>query len=285
MRPRAGRGDLAAPEPNNVDAILSRANLARLRGDYAGAMNQIQGVLSMQPQHVEANSLMGDVLAEAGDWDAALLYYRMSEDHGGGPVVQKKRKDLELRLEERSRDKLELKLGLAKRWERVALWTGVGLACLALTALVVSGLESRRKPKPPPDLRVPIVVTDPVQKQPETGAVEPKQEKPKLDFAREDQLIREALVANPQLAEGLRSVIYEPRTGTALLSFELKATENPLDQATRLAEVALLLLPDVKKVTTRVTYLGQILAVVSAARGEDGKVTVSEPWPNAAQTP
>ncbi len=255
----------------------------RLRGDYAAAMNVIQGIIASQPTHVEANSLMGDVLSEVGDWDAALLYYRNAEDHGGGEVVKRKRIGLEQRLAEHARDALETKLGLAQKWEQIARWTGVGLACIAVLVLALALLNRPRPTSPPPDLRVPIIVGS-------SGATVPAPAptsaptRPSTEAVSEDALIRAALQGDAETAL-LRGVAYDPRSSTAILTFEANIQDEPLAQARAVGAVCLTKLPDVQRLTIRMARDGKLLAMLDLIRDSAGKPAESNPWPDAVAAP
>lgn len=90
------QNELAAPEP-----LLAQANLERIRGHWAEAVDICVRVLRSSPGNADAHSLLGDIYRDQGALDDAIQWYRMAADlRPTGPDVEKLRK-LEIERERR----------------------------------------------------------------------------------------------------------------------------------------------------------------------------------------
>jgi hypothetical protein len=91
------RKDLTAPQP-----LLAQANLERIRGQWAEAVETCVRVLRDNPGNADAHSLLGDIYRDQGEIDDAIQWYRMAVDlRPAGPDVEKLRK-LEVERERRA---------------------------------------------------------------------------------------------------------------------------------------------------------------------------------------
>jgi len=91
MRPSAVRGALATqgpsspmPEPlppgDPVGPLLSRANLARVRGSWDEGIALCHTALKLSATSVEAHALLGELYAAQGKDDEALHYFSLAVD-------------------------------------------------------------------------------------------------------------------------------------------------------------------------------------------------------------
>lgn len=67
--------DMAATDP-----LLTQANLARIRGNWAEAADLCVRVLRSHPGNADAHSLLGDIYRDQGAVDDALQWYRLAAD-------------------------------------------------------------------------------------------------------------------------------------------------------------------------------------------------------------
>lgn len=104
MRPSAVRGALATqgpsspmPEPllpnDPIGPLLSRANLARVRGQWDEGIALCQAALELAPTSVEALSLLGELSAAQGKNDEALHYFSLAVDLKPDNTLMRERRD------------------------------------------------------------------------------------------------------------------------------------------------------------------------------------------------
>ena len=69
-----------APVEDPIGPLLSRANLARVRGNIEEGITLCKSALEQAPASVEAHALLGDLHAAKGQEDEALHYYSLAVD-------------------------------------------------------------------------------------------------------------------------------------------------------------------------------------------------------------
>jgi len=69
-----------APETPEVETLLARANLHRIRSQWEDAEKACVDVLRRDPNNVHAHSLLGDIYRERGRLDDAAQWYRLALD-------------------------------------------------------------------------------------------------------------------------------------------------------------------------------------------------------------
>src|SRR5581483_1891738 len=84
-----------------IHALLTRANLSRLRGNWSDAIDRCVTVLRSDPSNHTAHSLLGDIYRDQGKLDDAIQWYRMALDLHPNPADEAK-----LRQQERERARL-----------------------------------------------------------------------------------------------------------------------------------------------------------------------------------
>src|SRR5437588_10057105 len=62
------------PKPD-VQAMLSRANLLRVRGQWEAAAEQCAEVLKIEPQNAAVHSLLGEIYDNQGHMERAIRWY------------------------------------------------------------------------------------------------------------------------------------------------------------------------------------------------------------------
>jgi hypothetical protein len=88
--PRCGR--LVPPHPSaevaaRVHRMLTEANLHRIRGEYAEAIDKCTEALKLHPDSPEVHSLLGDIYEAQGGLDDAVRWYQMALDLRPGFAV------------------------------------------------------------------------------------------------------------------------------------------------------------------------------------------------------
>jgi hypothetical protein len=101
--PAAASGSVEPLSNDAVHALLTRANLSRVRGDWTDATDRCVTVLRAQPGNATAHALLGDIYRDQGKLDDAIQWYRMAVDLRPNPSDEAK-----LRQTERERAKLFL---------------------------------------------------------------------------------------------------------------------------------------------------------------------------------
>lgn len=177
-------------EKETIRTLLSQANLYRLRGLWAGAIDRCVAVLRVQPDNQLAHSLLGDVYRDQGKIEEAIQWYRMAIELKPNASDEEKLKLLErerarqLRAAEgqKGRDAAKVKpnpaisettgvatgtvplLGVSpRRWMRGITITGLAFLALVLLALIV--FQSGRHPEATAS-RGPIDTIPAIQQQP-----------------------------------------------------------------------------------------------------------------------
>lgn len=90
---QAGREAVATEGglPRDAYALLAQANLLRMRGRWAEAIEQCMKALTLSPDNASAQSLLGDIYENQGLLDDAIQWYRMALDvHPDSPADKMK---------------------------------------------------------------------------------------------------------------------------------------------------------------------------------------------------
>src|SRR5205823_10007351 len=64
--------------PPSIDALLARANLLRMRGQWADAVERCTEALRADPHNPAAHSLLGDIYENQGRVDKAIHWYQLA---------------------------------------------------------------------------------------------------------------------------------------------------------------------------------------------------------------
>lgn len=82
-----------APVDDPIGPLLSRANLARVRGNIEGGIALCKTALEQVPASVEAHALLGDLYAAQGQEDEALHYYSLAVDLKSDSATLREKRD------------------------------------------------------------------------------------------------------------------------------------------------------------------------------------------------
>jgi hypothetical protein len=92
---RGGSASLKRLNSHAVHALLTQANLHRMRGQYTEAVDCCVAVLQAQPSNAAAHSLLGDIYREQDKWEDAVQWYRMAVELRPTPADQARLTDAE----------------------------------------------------------------------------------------------------------------------------------------------------------------------------------------------
>lgn len=114
---------------------LAQANLARMRGDKQGAIDQCLKVLRAFPNNVTAHSLLGEIYMEHGELSQAAEWFEMTLDLNPGAsrerhLLEKVNRQIEETDHQATIQSLEVK----PRSGLTALWIGMVAVILAVAA-------------------------------------------------------------------------------------------------------------------------------------------------------
>ncbi|HLV81854.1 MAG TPA: zinc-ribbon domain-containing protein [Chthonomonadaceae bacterium] len=90
-----GSAPAGASDKDAVRTLLSQANLYRLRGLWAGAVDRCIAVLKIQPDNHTAHSLLGDIYRDQDKIEDAIQWYRMAIQLRPNPSDEAKLKQME----------------------------------------------------------------------------------------------------------------------------------------------------------------------------------------------
>src|SRR3989442_15265619 len=74
-RVEARRAAVEKPPKPDAQAMLSRANLLRVRGQWEAAAEQCAEVLKIEPQNAAVHSLLGEIYDNQGYLERAIRWY------------------------------------------------------------------------------------------------------------------------------------------------------------------------------------------------------------------
>ena len=100
-------------EAQQVDRLLSQANLHRLRKEWEPATDLCIQVLKLSPTNATAHSLIGDIHHEEGRFEEALRWYKMAVELRPSPAEKAKMEKAEKELLKRSRSDTKVLRGIA----------------------------------------------------------------------------------------------------------------------------------------------------------------------------
>jgi hypothetical protein len=80
-----------ADRTQEVDALLTRANLLRIRGNMREAIDCCMAAMRIVPGSVPAQSLLGDIYESKGSIDEAVQWYRMALDANPNSAADKQK--------------------------------------------------------------------------------------------------------------------------------------------------------------------------------------------------
>jgi hypothetical protein len=256
----ASAGDAEA----TVYPELARANLARMRGDYKQAEEQLLAVLRRFPNNPSANEMLGDLAAEREDYPHAVEWYEMALDIvPNSASIARKVREARSHLDRKAAQDTTAQLGLPDPSSRMPLI--IGSCIVLLIAAVVGGYLLGAKGSGPS--RPKLVSTNVINATaPDQGATPDKTE-PKADGATdasEDDAILQAIRGKAEDAAAIRSAVHDPRAGSLTISFEMAAKDHR-QLAARIARDTFAVMPGYKTLTLRGLAGGKVAYMADAS--------------------
>ncbi|AIE84794.1 hypothetical protein OP10G_1426 [Fimbriimonas ginsengisoli Gsoil 348] len=244
---------------DDLHADLARANLLRLRGEFAPAEQICLRVLEQFPESAAAHTLLGDIAFSQDKAAEAVEHYQIAQglDHLA-PDIPRKLEDAKVLLQVRETASTEEQLGLPPT--RPIPWTAIVFALLAVFSIVgavVVGINasSSKVAKQTNGVAAPISATDetlatapavkpapssdtktkPPATVPETVPATISANQPPL----EDRNLLQTIQQRSQEGTHLIEVTTDPRTKTATLTYSVAAQEDPRRLGAELAKATL----------------------------------------------
>ncbi len=268
---------------------LARANLLRMRGDYAQAEEVCLKILHRFPNNASANSLLGDICAERNDLEQAAEWYELALDiTPDAQAVRQKLASAKERMRQREAANTAQQLGLPTSKSKAGLWIGLVVLFLIGTGALAYYIGQRVNQNRTASN---AIVDAPVVLEPKpagafgggaattTGtAAQPDQ----IPQGRIDDDRRLTQLLAPKSSDGARllEARQDPRSKSVVLSFFVQDGEDVRSMAARLAASALQELPDCRLVTVRAVRAGT-LALIADVHRDAVVATASTEWQEA----
>jgi hypothetical protein len=245
---------------------LARANLARMRGDYKQAEDQLLTVLKRYPNNPSANEMLGDLAAEREDYVHAVEWYEMAlEIVPTSASIARKAKDARSRIDNKNTQDTTAQLGLSDPSSRMPLIV-FGLIFLIVAVGVGAyflGARGGAPPKPGPTMK--IQAQPDQQAQTSGGSAEGTPiDKPATAVA-EDDTLKQTLTAKAEDAPAIIAVTHDPRAGSVTVTFSLSGQDDRA-LAARLARATFTNLPGYNKVVLRGIREGKVAYMADSDR-------------------
>lgn len=287
MRQNVANAGLGAPASNNLyigrnvdeDALhgnLAKANLLRLRGDYAEAEKVCVALLAAHPDSAATHTLLGDIAFSQDKADQAVQHYEIANNLEPNSVeIQRKLHDAQaLRASHETISTVD-QLGLPSK--SPVPWTAIGFgafAAIAVGAVVMIALALAPHSAVVPRPVAPIVATSsmtvkpgvtkandtvskPVASVPESKPAEataPATTAPAVTaapLALDDQNLLQAIQSKSGYGAHLQALASNPRDHSVALTFSYGADEDPRRIGAQLAKDTLDQSGDSLSVTVR----------------------------------
>ncbi len=260
---------------------LARANLLRMRGDYATAMEQCRAILRRFPNNVSANQLLGDLCHESGDLEQAKEWYELALDIAPSHAqIQKKLKDVRERLEHAETQGLVEQLGLPPSKPKNGLMAA-GLAVLVIAVGAVAYVVGTNKPVNEAGPKLSMSQAPPTT--PQTNSNPPEQTNPPVSTPAPSQGTGEEtalvqLVAQRSIhGAKLAGLVIDPRTSHLTLTYLVANGEDRKAIGAELAATTFDNAPSIRLITIRAIESGSVVYAADARR-EAYEETKAEAW-------
>lgn len=282
-------GRPAGEREADIHLELARANLLRMRGDYAAARDACLSILKRFPGDLSAHTLLGDVAAESGDLAQAAQWYEMALDVA--PDSQPDRVKLDAvrrRIQEHEAATTAQQLGLPTtkpKALRFAIGTSTFIVLVAVAAFYTGGWSRARSDEPP-------VIRDSIELKP--GQAEPPRPAPEIKTtepapAPPTQAADPGVAADRATLDRLRAqcthgaaivaATADPRTAAITITVRAVSADGAKQVAAELAISVLRVMPEAPSVTVRVAANDAIVFVADMIQSErataepDGQAT------------
>lgn len=255
----------------SIDADLAKANLLRLRGDYAAAHKLCMAILDRATQDPTVAALLGDIAAEQGNYESAAQWYEVAVDGGAGVGIADKLTAIQLRIKERDARNTEKAVGLPPR-THVPLSLLLGTSVVVILLLVAAYVLGAAKHQAPvaSGQQGPIVLPR-IDSPTPTKANESKVGPPPVPPSSAPvPVIDPDLATAFANADGVLSKVtgaeLDPRSHTVTITAPADPGEDTRTLAASLAGAVFERVKDAQSVTIRVTRLLKPVLVADATR-------------------
>lgn len=265
---------------------IARANLARMRGDYKSAEDQLLAILRRYPNNPSANEMLGDLYMEREDPAHALQWYELAlEIVPESTSIARKLKDARAKIDQTHTEITTAQLELPDPASRMPLFVTLGvvlLAAVAIAGYLLGRSGTRDAAKPPQPLNVITAAGEqkestPQQEQPET------KEAPTTP-AGEDAALLQILKAKGGDTSAVLGVTHDPRAGSLVISFAATSSGDRA-LAAKIARDASTALPTYALITLKGLIGGKVVYMADVSKASLDEVA-SEQWKTAnAQNP
>ncbi|MFN3729109.1 MAG: tetratricopeptide repeat protein [Fimbriimonadaceae bacterium] len=263
----------------SVYADLSRANVSRMRGDYAQAIEICRAILRDHAQNVSTHMLLGDVHADQGQLEQAAQCYEVAVDLDPSNDAHRQKLDsVRRRLADMEAAAAAKSLGLPNTRPKVGLYIATLVAFILLSSGLAYVLGVRGTLiGGPPEVVEDIVLETPKAPTEEPSPTVASPPTPVSTDAEEDRAILGALANRAADGRLVTEANVDPRFGTLGLTVSTPEGESPRLVAARLGVQALETLPDIRVVTVRCLEAGRIVFIADVRR-EDVMRTAGDEW-------
>jgi hypothetical protein len=283
----------------SFDSELARANLFRLRGDYAAAEQHCLGLLDRTPHDPTVSALLGDIAAEQDQLESAARWYEVAVDSDSSAGLADKLAAIRARIKERDSAKAEHAIGLEPK-THVPPTTLLGAAVvlvLLVAAAYMAGVSQHNAAQAqvqqppviiPQDQPVTPVIHAPVQP--------PAESKPPTSTAKIDADLQVAFASPDATMAKVTVGEYDPRTKLAIITASSAPGDDSRKLAANIAEELYAKDPAVSNATIRITQDGKLTYAADTARDAfttepgaaerpDLTAGLTNEWPPASESP
>jgi len=257
---------------------LARANLARMRGDYKQAEDQLLHVLKRFPNNPTANEMLGDLAAEREDLPHAIQWYEMAlEIVPNSASISRKLEEARAKVGTKEAKDTTAQLGLPDPSSRVPIAVGI-LVIVFLAAITGAyflgakgSLGQRQLPTPINQINAvsPQTISQPGEKPKDTSVAGPAS-------VVEDQQLLDQVKAKAADAAAIESVSADPRSNSVIVTVVLPGKDDKA-LAARVARDTLEAFNDYNSVTIRGIAGDKVTYMADATRAKLTE-TESDQW-------
>ena len=223
-----------------LGALLTSANLHRVRQEWDEAVNDAMEALRMDPDNPEVASLLGGIYEQRGDLNEAATWYRIALDFDPGSIADQARLHRVSRLMSEA-----VSAGASARsvWSPKRDWAPLAIVVivvLLVTTLVLAFRGLREQSKPPTAGSPPTSNAErapAVTSETSSTPVSPPSATPISGTAAQSSAVRTAAelairtaVGQPRAVQSagakIDDVVADPRGGVVVVTFSAPATGN-----------------------------------------------------------
>jgi tetratricopeptide (TPR) repeat protein len=271
-----------------VHQELAKANLLKVRQEYAAAKDQCLAILRRFPNNVTANVLLGDICTETGDDEHAAEWFELALDlDPRNAAVQRKLQDVKRRASPEASALTDLGVPGPRPvlLSRALFAIALAIIAIAMTVAFTQGKNS----KPNEVIRTDVVATPPARTNEPVKGDEPSRDDTPLDTPfriQEDALLLDRLVKQTADGAALIDARFDPRTSALHITFRsdassaralaIRIAKDSLSAESQAMVVSLRAVSDGKTV-----YMADITRQKAQEAGPDDQMPTNE-WVPAA---